>query len=228
LANVAKSTEFARCGPVHFQPLEGELDAVRCHFLGRVLNAGCGHRDITALLRDRGATEVVNFDLASSIPGAILGSLAKMPFADNEFDTVYCNAVLEHVPAIDRVMSELTRVLRPGGSMIVGVPFLQPFHDDPTDFRRYTRDGLRELGELYGLRQIESIPVHSITQTLGWIAWSWATEKGGWRPFVSWPIIWLATRIFYRSDPTLVRNGNTFLAVYTKTLVPLEISALSA
>lgn len=180
------------------------------------MNAGCGNRDLTAILKEYGATEVVNYDIESTIPGAIIGSLVETPFQDNEFDSIICNAVLEHVPLIDRVMSELARTLKPGGHLVVGVPYLQPYHQNPTDFRRYTREGLIELGELHGLTTVEVLPVHTIAQTLGWIAWEYALERGGIRPYVVYPIVWLATRLFHRTDMALKNNANTFQAIYTK------------
>lgn len=212
----ANSYQLARVGPVHFQPLQYELDQVKQYFHGKVMNAGCGNRDLTAILTGYGATEVVNYDIESTIPDAIIGSLVETPFEDNLFDSIICNAVLEHVPQIDRVMSELARTLKPGGHLVVGVPYLQPYHLNPTDFRRYTRDGLIELGELHGLTTVEVLPVHTIAQTLGWIAWEYALERGGIRPYIVYPIVWLATRLFHRTDLALKNNANTFQAIYTK------------
>jgi hypothetical protein len=124
--------------------------------------------------------------------------------------------VLEHVPKIDRVMEELTRVLNYGGSFIACVPFLQPYHRDPTDFRRYTCEGLEEIGRFHGLKTVEILPVHTITQTLGWIAWEWAQEKGGWRAFGVYPIVWMSTRFFYKTDMRLKNNCSAFQVIYTK------------
>lgn len=45
-----------------------------------------------------------------------------MPLADNEFDVVFCNHVLEHVPSDYKAMSELYRVMKPGGFGIFQVP----------------------------------------------------------------------------------------------------------
>src|SRR5438552_12575066 len=84
---------FLRIGPVHFQPLEWELEPLRMYFGGRMLNAGCGNRDITETLRGFGATAVVNYDIASEIPGAVIGPLENMPFASADFDSILCNAV---------------------------------------------------------------------------------------------------------------------------------------
>jgi SAM-dependent methyltransferase len=202
--------------PVFFQPLEDELASLVGRISGRVLNAGCGNRDLTGFLKKSGAAEVVNYDIASSIPGAIIGSLVDMPFEDGGFDTILCNAVLEHVPDIATVMAELARVLKPGGVLIAGVPFLQPFHRSPTDYRRYTRDGLVELGEMHGFKTYDVLPVHNIVQTVGWILWEWAKEKRGLRPILVYPVVFIATRFFSRTDFALRNNANTFQAIYLK------------
>ena len=216
LSEMKDAHTLVRLGPVHFQPLEWELQQVRQYIKSKVLNAGCGNRDLGDTLRGCGASEIINYDIESSIPGAIRGSLTETPFASGEFDTIICNAVLEHVPEIERVMQELTRVLKYGGYFVACVPFLQPYHRSPTDFRRYTGEGLEELGRLHGLRTVEILPVHSITQTLGWIAWEWAKEKGGWRAFGVYPIVWLSTRLFYKTDMRVRYNANGFQVIYTK------------
>ena len=212
----ANSYQLARVGPVHFQPLQWELEQVRKYVKGKVMNAGCGNRDLGEILGSFGASEVVNYDIESTIPGAVIGSLVDIPIADDTFDAIICNAVLEHVPAIDKVMSELARVLKPGGFFIAGVPYLQPYHLNPTDFRRYTKDGLTELGQIHGLDTVEVLPVHTIAQTLGWIAWEYAQERGGIRPYIVYPIVWLATRLFHKTDMALINNANTLQAIYTK------------
>jgi len=202
---------------VHFQPIELEIAPLARFIAGKVLNAGCGHRNIDQPLLNAGAASVVNFDMESSIPGAVIGMLGETPFPDNHFDTVYCNAVLEHTPRLDEVMVDLIRVLRSGGHLIVGIPFLQPFHADPWDFRRFTQMGIEELGTRHGLKVKATLPVHTITQTLGWIAWEWAVEKGGWRKAVTYPLVWLATRLSYKTDASLFKNANTFQCVFEKS-----------
>jgi SAM-dependent methyltransferase len=208
---------FARIGPVHFQPLEWELEALRSYFGGRALNAGCGNRDISETLRDFGAKEVVNYDIASEIPGAVIGPLEKMPFATAEFDSILCNAVLEHVEAPEPVMREMVRVLRPGGHLVVAIPFLQPFHPCPGDFRRYTKDGMRRLGVENGLEVIAIHPTHTIAQTLSWIVWDYLEEKKSRiRKTILFPLLWCFTRYCCRTDSSLVGTANTFQAAYRK------------
>src|SRR5579872_4496128 len=101
-------TRDARIGfmntPVVFQKLEDELKPMMKYVRGNVLNAGCGHRDISGFLKANGAASVENCDLASSIPGAIISDLVSIPRPDNTYDTILCNAVLEHVQFPDRVV----------------------------------------------------------------------------------------------------------------------------
>lgn len=215
-SSVINSTDFSMVGPVHFQPLEQELQQVKEYINDKTLNAGCGNRDITQLLKELGATEVINYDIESNIQGAITGSLANTPFESDTFETIYCNAVLEHVADIDGVFKELIRIAKPGGVLVIGMPFLQPYHQCPSDYRRYTKDGLIELGEIYKIKHIKTLPVHSIAQTLGWILWEWALEKGGIRKKLLYRCIWIMTRISYKTDFNLVNNANTYQVVFKK------------
>ncbi|MCW2781374.1 MAG: Methyltransferase [Marmoricola sp.] len=50
------------------------------------------------------------------------GDALQLPFADGEFDRVVASEVLEHIPEDFRAISELVRVLRPGGTMAITVP----------------------------------------------------------------------------------------------------------
>jgi SAM-dependent methyltransferase len=220
-----RRSNFARVGPVHFQPLEWELEPVLEFMRGRLLNAGCGDRDLGDLFRANGISEVVNYDIASSLQDAICGSLEQMPFGDESFDSILCNAVLEHVVHIDEVMNELARVLRVDGHAVISIPFLQPFHACPTDFRRFTCDGIRQLATLRGLDVIAVYPVHSITQTVCWIVWQHLLEKKSRLRSLAYPILWAATRFHCRSDHTAVTVANTFQMVCRKAESVLALSS---
>jgi SAM-dependent methyltransferase len=67
---------------------------------------------------------------------------ARLPFRDASFDTVVLLEVLEHVADAPAVLDEIARVLKPGGRLLLSVPFLYPLHDAPHDYRRYTAPGL--------------------------------------------------------------------------------------
>ena len=65
-----------------------------------------------------------------------------IPYEDNMFDGVLCTQVLEHVESLDSLLSECNRVIKPGGSFIISVPFIYREHEQPYDFRRFTSYGL--------------------------------------------------------------------------------------
>ncbi len=66
----------------------------------------------------------------------------KMPFADGSFDHILCVEVLEHVHDVDAFLAELVRVVRPGGSLVLTVPWSARLHHLPHDYSRFTRYGL--------------------------------------------------------------------------------------
>ena len=57
------------------------------------------------------------------IPETVQADLAAAPFADGSFDLVICSHVLEHIPDDRKAMSEILRVLKPGGRALLLVPF---------------------------------------------------------------------------------------------------------
>lgn len=82
---------------------------------------------------------------------------ALLPFAPAAFDAVLCAELLEHVPDPRPVLAQVRRVLRPGGTLLITVPFLYRMHADPFDFGRYTdgwwRAVLVETG--FGVARLE-------------------------------------------------------------------------
>src|SRR5262249_1937257 len=71
--------------------------------------------------------------------------LSTIPVEDGRFDAIIFNQVMEHLPEPKRVISELHRVLKPGGRMICTAPLFYEEHEKPYDFYRYTQFGIRYL-----------------------------------------------------------------------------------
>jgi SAM-dependent methyltransferase len=87
----------------------------------------------------------VNLDLFAVAGVDVAADAELLPFGDNVFQRVECDAVLEHVRRPERVVEEIARVMAPGGYLHLVTPFCHPFHAYPKDYRRYTLDGLKEL-----------------------------------------------------------------------------------
>ena len=61
-------------------------------------------------------------DLNSPIAD-VKADICNLPFQDNEFNFIICNHVLEHIPDDTKAMQEIYRVLAPGGTAILQVPY---------------------------------------------------------------------------------------------------------
>ncbi len=65
--------------------------------------------------------EYITTDLNSPLAD-VKADICKLPFKDNEFDYIFCNHVLEHIPNDTKAMQELYRVLAPGGIGVFQIP----------------------------------------------------------------------------------------------------------
>ena len=119
--------------------LEPEGFAVRRRFLlehvsrgERVLDVGCGEGWFTAELV-RAGTEAVGVDVAEeplrrararwgTLDLRLVGAEGSWDLEDASFDVVWAGEVIEHVADTAALMSEMRRVLRPGGSLVLSTP----------------------------------------------------------------------------------------------------------
>lgn len=97
----------------------------------------------------------------------------ELDFADNSFDLIVCLSVMHHIPNVSYVLSELARVLRPGGHMILREPVVSmgDWRKIRPGLTRYERgiplDWLRERLKTRGLRVVnESLCVFPVTHRL--------------------------------------------------------------
>jgi SAM-dependent methyltransferase len=75
----------------------------------------------------------------------VVGDAHNLPFPDGKFDVIVCTEVLEHLHTPHTAVSEMNRVLKPGGKLILTTRFIFPIHDAPHDYYRYTKYGLKHL-----------------------------------------------------------------------------------
>lgn len=122
---------------------------------GRVVDLGCGtspyKKDILEL-----ANEYIGVDWDNSLhnvnPDVVADLSKEFPF-ENEFaDTLISFQVLEHLPTPQLYLFECYRILKPGGYLLLSVPFQMGIHEAPYDYFRYTRYGLEYLLSEAGFR----------------------------------------------------------------------------
>lgn len=136
---------------------------------GRLLDIGCGRKPYRDLFPQ--VEEYVGVDLPSTGYGTgsvdVLGDGQRLPFRDASFDTVFCSEVLEHVPEPGRLVLEVARILKPGGTLILTTPQTWGLHEAPHDYFRYTEYGLRYLVERAGLAMVLIQPTCGVWATTG-------------------------------------------------------------
>jgi SAM-dependent methyltransferase len=135
--------------PWHFQwlaikDLYRELRVVVRDLEGRVLDVGCGRKPYRKWFEKAG--EYVGLDVTrESDADVIVRAGERWPFEDSSFDAVVSTQVLEHVSDFANVRAEIARVVKPGGQVIISVPFIYNEHGAPEDFRRFSVYGAAQL-----------------------------------------------------------------------------------
>jgi SAM-dependent methyltransferase len=141
--------------------IRAELDRLPLPADARVLDAGCGSGRTLQELVDYGEVSGIELDAESAElarsrdHGEVrTGRLEELPWSEATFDLITCLDVIEHVPDDGAALSELRRVCRPGGWLLVTVPAYQALwsaHDEANHhFRRYSRQGLRRAANAAG------------------------------------------------------------------------------
>ena len=143
------------------------LPLIDRHATGRILDIGAGFGTYRAVLERRGGSYI---GVDTQLYNATLDILAdgrQLPFASNQFDTIFCSQVLEHTPEPWQLLDEAYRVLCPGGVLILSVPHLSYIHAAPEDYYRYTNYGLVFLLQQAGFEWIEVQPAGGIFSLVG-------------------------------------------------------------
>ena len=121
---------------------------------GTVLDVGAGSGSIRKHIPDQ--CDYISLDYLETATQwyhtrpDIFGDGQMLPLFDCCMDTVLLLDVLEHIPDPEKALSEIFRVLKPGGTLHMTAPFLYPIHDAPYDYHRWTLHGLKLAAEKLG------------------------------------------------------------------------------
>jgi SAM-dependent methyltransferase len=146
---------------------------------GELLDVGCGKKPYRELAP--GVTRYVGLDLDTAVARAVAVADAyydggAFPFADCSFDAVLCSQVLEHVFTPEEFLGEVHRVLRPGGKLLLTVPFAWDEHEQPRDFARYSSFGLRALLERNGFEVLAHRKSMADARAIAQLASGWVAK----------------------------------------------------
>lgn len=122
----------------------------------RVVDVGAGDAPYREFFEH---TDYITIDWEHSIHGGAAGSdflasAENLPLDEASADAIVMTEVLEHISAPERVLNEVGRILRPGGSLFLTVPFVWILHEMPHDFFRYTPSALTMLLERAGFVEV--------------------------------------------------------------------------
>lgn len=136
---------------------------LRLHAKGKLLDLGCGKVPLYAaykeFITDNICVDWSNTFHKNEFLDYELDLTKKLPFNDNEFDTIILSDVLEHIPVPELLWGEMTRILTMNGKIIMNVPFYYWLHEQPHDYYRYTEFALRRFVENCGLKLIQLNPI---------------------------------------------------------------------
>ncbi len=142
---------FARKG------LANHLKDLAVNITGKTLDIGCGTKPYKGLYQ---SSEYIGLEIDTSKnreanQADVFYDGNDFPFNDAIFDSVVANEVFEHVFNPDDFLSEMSRVIKQNGQVLLTMPFVWDEHEQPFDFARYSSFGIKSLLERHGFEVVE-------------------------------------------------------------------------
>jgi SAM-dependent methyltransferase len=119
-------------------------------YRGVVLDVGCGAQPYRTLLHPEATYRGIDYANAEthfgySMPDTVYYQGDDWPIPSGSVDVVLCTETLEHVVQPQVFLAEAFRCLKPGGRLLLTVPFAARWHFIPHDYWRFTPSGLKTL-----------------------------------------------------------------------------------
>ena len=114
------------------------------------LDIGCSNSPYIKYFPNR-----IGLDVQDGSNIDVVADAHKLPFENEKFDNILCTEVLEHLHSPHLAISEMKRVLKKDGKLILSTRFIFPLHDTPNDYYRYTKYGLRHLFKDWKIIELE-------------------------------------------------------------------------
>jgi SAM-dependent methyltransferase len=147
-----------------------------------VLDLGCGDGFFAQMVFghlnagiDLNEGEVERAKKRGTYDQALVASATKMPFKSGSFNTVISNCVIEHIPDSDGVLSEVYRVLKPGGRFLTTVP--SEYWDNDSFYQKiFKAVGFNQAAQWYN-RVLNKVSAHYHVDD--WKTWEGRMKKAG-------------------------------------------------
>ena len=172
--------------PWHFQylatrELYADLRCVLPQLSGTFLDVGCATKPYQSWATC--ASNYLGLDIdENGYADVVVAPTASWSIEDETIDVVLCTQVLAHTDDLNHVMTEIYRVLKPGGTLLVTTRFIYNEHDVPRDYWRFSVNGVRQLLERdYDIVDIK--PQGGVGSTCGVPFLSWIeVALNSWKP----------------------------------------------
>jgi len=143
-------------GKLATYPIIKFIDKYGSKCYGKLVDIGCGNKPYMKYFNL--TDEYIGVDIAND-EADIIADAKFSPIKSDFIDVVLCNQVIEHDPEPDKMISEIHKILKEKGILILSAPQMGRLHGEPHDYFRYTKWGLKYLLEKNGLK-IEVIESH--------------------------------------------------------------------
>lgn len=142
-----------------FSSLPSDKELIICDF-------GCGQKPYKDFVAKIHKYIGIDIDLANT-EADIYADIHNVPLEDNFADVCVSFFVLEHVSDPIKVLQEKFRILKPNGLMFMLVPLYWEEHEQPFDYFRFTRFGLKHMLGKAGFKSYEIMEVNASYSILG-------------------------------------------------------------
>ncbi len=151
--------------------VQKQLERIAQTYLkGKLIDIGCGTKPYREMISPY-ITEHIGVDHKDSLHDQssvdLFGTAYHIQMDDETFDAAISTAVLEHLEEPELALKECYRVLKSGGIAVYSVPFIWHLHEEPRDFYRFTKYGLKYLFEKVGFEIIELNALSGFWVTFG-------------------------------------------------------------
>jgi len=155
-ANIEVRKFYKYEGKLATSPIIDFISKYSNRYQGKLVDIGCGAKPYIDFFNH--IDKPIGIDIADE-EADILANAKFLPLKSNTINVVLCNQVIEHEYEPEKIVAEISRILKKNGVLILSAPQMGRLHGEPHDYYRYTKWGLKYLLEKNGMK-IEIIESH--------------------------------------------------------------------